>query len=45
MSRDEFRLLLQGLSEKSRYWTAWRQAPKHLYDPNDIAAVRAAARR
>lgn len=45
LSLDEFRWLLQGLSEHSRFAQAWHDAPKNLYDPADIAAVKAAARR
>lgn len=42
---DEFTWLLQGLSEHSRFVQAWDKEPKNLYDPADIAAVKAAARR
>lgn len=45
LSTDEFLWLLQGLSKHSRFHAAWQDAPKNLYDPADIAAVRAAARR
>lgn len=36
---------LQGLSKHSRFMAAWHDAPKNLYNPADIAAVTAAARR
>jgi hypothetical protein len=45
ISLPEFQWLIQGLSKHSRFQQAWSDAPKHLYDPADIAAVRAAARR
>lgn len=45
ISSPAFTRLLRGLSKHSRFLTAWRDAPKHLYDPADIAAVKAAARR
>ena len=45
LSAEEFRWLLTGLSEHSRFAQAWRDAPKNLYDQADIAAVTAAARR
>lgn len=45
ISLPEFQWLLQGLSEHSRFAQAWQDAPKNLYDPADIAAVTAAARR
>ena len=45
MSLQEFSWLLQGLSEHSRVSNAWAEAPKNVYDPAQIAAIRAAARR
>jgi hypothetical protein len=45
MSSDEFHMLLQGLSEHSRFLNAWAKAPKHVYDPAEIARITAAARR
>lgn len=41
---DEFMWLLQGLSEHSRFAAAWEKQPKHVYDPDKIAAITAAAR-
>lgn len=41
----DFRWLLAGLSDRSRFRQAWTDAPKNLYDPADIEAVKAAARR
>jgi hypothetical protein len=40
-----FWLLLRGLTPRSRFHAEWRAAPKHLYDPDEIAAVTAQARR
>lgn len=40
----EFRWLLNGLSEASRFARAWSDEPKHLYDPAERAAVLARAR-
>lgn len=45
LSLDEFKWLLQGLSEHSRFQRAWADAPKHVYKSQDIAAITAAARR
>lgn len=45
LSLPEFMWLLQGLSEHSRFQHAWQDEPRNLYDPADIAAVKAAARR
>lgn len=45
MGTDEFTWLLSGLSERSRFVTAWSKTPKHVYDPDEIAAIRAAALR
>ena len=45
MSWPEFSWLLGGLSARSRFNRAWAEAPKNLYDPDEIAAVTAAARR
>lgn len=45
LSLNEFLWLLQGLSKNSRFQRAWADAPKHLHDPADRAAVHAAARR
>lgn len=42
---DEFRMLLQGLSEYSRFAAAWNKKPKTLHDPEERAALIAAARR
>ena len=42
---DEFTWLLEGLSDDSRFRQAWSHAPKNIYDPDEIAAVTAAARR
>lgn len=45
LSVDEFRTLLQGLSERSRFGRAWSDRPKTLHDPEERAALVAAARR
>lgn len=45
LSLPEFQWLLVGLSARSRFQQAWADAPRNLYDPADIAAVTAAARR
>lgn len=45
MALDEFMWLLQGLSDRSRFRNAWNDAPKHMHDPDDRAALIAAARR
>lgn len=45
ISAPEFRTLLQGLSQHSRFLNAWNKAAKHVYDPAEIAAITAAARR
>lgn len=45
MSLPDFRMYVTGLSRHSRFQQAWAKAPKHLYDPADIAAVKAAAMR
>lgn len=45
MPANRFRWLLSGLSDRSRFRQAWTNEPKHVYDPADIEAVRAAARR
>lgn len=45
MYADDFQWLLQGLSADARFMRAWSAAPKNLYDPADIEAVTAAARR
>jgi hypothetical protein len=45
MTLHEFEWLVQGLSENARFVKAWQDAPKNLYDPDEIAAVKAAARR
>lgn len=45
MALDEFTWLLQGLSTDARFAQAWADAPKNLYRQDDIAAIRAAARR
>ena len=45
LSWPEFSWLLRGLSGQSRFNVAWSEAPKNLYDPDEIAAVTAAARR
>jgi hypothetical protein len=41
----EFMWLLQGLSKNSRFQRAWADAPKTLHNPDDRAAIRAAAMR
>ena len=43
LGADEFRMLLAGLSHRSRFAEAWEREPKHLYDADEIAAVKAAA--
>lgn len=45
LSASEFTWLLSGLSERARFVQAWAEAPKHLHDPDEIAAITAAARR
>jgi len=45
MDLDEFMWLLQGLSRNSRFNRAWRDQPKHMHDPDERAALIAAARR
>ena len=45
MSLPEFMWLLQGLSDKARFRTAWHDEPKHMHDPEDRARITAAARR
>jgi hypothetical protein len=45
MGVTEFQWLLQGLSSKSRFVQAWGDAPKHVYDPDEIEAIKAKARR
>jgi hypothetical protein len=45
LSADEFTWLLSGLSDDSRLRQAWHHTPKHVYDPDEIAAIREAARR
>jgi hypothetical protein len=45
LSLREFLWLLQGLSKHSRFQAAWRDQPKNLHDPDDRAALIAAARR
>jgi hypothetical protein len=45
MSLPDFHLYVRGLSRRSVFLQAWRDAPKNLYHPADIAAVTAAARR
>lgn len=45
MSVDEFMWRCTGLSAESRTLSAWRDEPKTLRDPDEIAAVVAAARR
>lgn len=45
MPLAEFMWLLQGLSDRSRFTRAWTDAPKHMHDPADRAALIAAARR
>lgn len=41
----EFVWLLQGLSDRSRFRQAWAAEPKHVYDPDEIDAIKAMARR
>ena len=41
----EFTWLLTGLSDRSRFRAAWQHVPKHVHDPDAIAAITAAARR
>lgn len=45
LSLEEFLRLLRGLSKYSRFAEAWREAPKHMHDPADRAALIEAARR
>ena len=45
LSLQEFLWLLRGLSDKSRFARSWRDAPKHMHDPADRAALIEAARR
>lgn len=45
MTLPDFMWLLQGLSDESRFRTAWHDEPKHVHDPADRAAIIAAARR
>jgi hypothetical protein len=45
MSLDEFTWLLQGLSQRSRFHTAWAEQPKTLHDPAERAELMAAALR
>jgi len=45
LSLQEFLWLLRGLSHRARFTRAYADAPKHLHDPADRAAVIAAARR
>ena len=45
LSVREFVWLLQGLSVDARFMRAWAATPKHVYRPEDIAAIKAAARR
>lgn len=45
LSLQEFLWLLRGLSSRSRFMQAYHDAPKHMHDPADRAALIAAARR
>jgi hypothetical protein len=45
MGLPDFHMYVRGLSRHSTFLQAWSNAPKHLYDPADVAAVTAAARR
>lgn len=45
LSVAHFGLLVQGLSDRSRFRRTWADEPRNLYDPDEIAAVKAAARR
>lgn len=45
LSLDEFLWLLRGLSQRARFVQAWTDTPRHMHDPEDRAALIAAARR
>lgn len=45
LSLQEFLWLLRGLSTRSRFMQTYTDTPKHLHDPEDRAALVAAARR
>lgn len=45
LSLQEFLWLLRGLSHRARFIRAWQDSPKHMHDPEDRAALIAAARR
>lgn len=45
LSLQEFLWLLRGLSTRSRFMQTYADAPKHMHDPADRAALIAAARR
>lgn len=45
LTLQEFLWLLRGLSLRSRFLQTYREAPKHMHDPEDRAALIAAARR
>lgn len=45
LTLQEFLWLLRGLSTRSRFMQTYADAPKHLHDPADRAALIAAARR
>lgn len=45
LTLQEFLWLLRGLSTRSRFMQTYTEAPKHLHDPEERAALIAAARR
>lgn len=45
LDAPEFQWLLVGLSRNSRFQRAWADQPKTLHDPEERAALVAAARR
>lgn len=45
LGAPEFWRLLRGLSYRARFSTEWRETPKHMHNPDDRAALIAAARR
>lgn len=45
LDASEFRMLLAGLSSEARFADAWHRTPRIVRDPNEIAAITAAARR
>ena len=45
LTLQDFLWLLRGLSTRSRFMRTYSDAPKHMHDPADRAALIAAARR